>query len=43
MKIEIGARSEHWPVSEHKIQSYVKEALKEKIHESEIVDSRTEC
>ena len=37
MKIEIGARSEHWPVSEHKIQSYAKEALKEKIHESEIV------
>lgn len=37
VKIEIGARSEHWPVSEHKIQSYVKEALKEKIHESEIV------
>src|ERR1700722_9633625 len=37
VKIEIGARSEHWPVSEHKIESYVKEALKEKIHESEIV------
>lgn len=37
VKIEIGARSEHWPVSEHKIQSYVKEALKEKIHESEMV------
>jgi predicted nucleotidyltransferase component of viral defense system len=36
VKIEIGARSEHWPVSEHKIQSYVKEALKEKIHESEM-------
>ena len=36
VKIEIGARSEHWPVSEHKIQSYVKEALKEKIHEPEI-------
>ena len=36
VKIEIGARSEHWPVSEHKIQSYAKEALKEKIHESEI-------
>lgn len=30
VKIEIGARSEHWPVSEHRIQSYVKEALKEK-------------
>jgi predicted nucleotidyltransferase component of viral defense system len=37
VKIEIGARSEHWPVSEHPIQSYVKEALKEKIHESEMV------
>lgn len=36
MKIEFGARSEHWPVSEHKIQSYSKEALKEKIHEPEI-------
>ncbi|HNA62466.1 MAG TPA: nucleotidyl transferase AbiEii/AbiGii toxin family protein, partial [Rhabdochlamydiaceae bacterium] len=35
VKIEIGARSEHWPVSEHKIQSYAKEALKEKIHEPE--------
>ncbi len=37
VKIEIGARSENWPVSEHKIQSYAKEPLKEKIHESEIV------
>lgn len=37
VKIEIGARSEHWPVSEHKVQSYTKEALKEKIYESEIV------
>ncbi|EFB40150.1 MULTISPECIES: nucleotidyl transferase AbiEii/AbiGii toxin family protein [Parachlamydia] len=37
VKIEIGARSEHWPVSQHRIQSYAKEALKEKIHESEIV------
>lgn len=36
VKIEIGARSEHWPVSEHKIQSYVKEALKEKMDEPEI-------
>ena len=35
MKIEIGARSEHWPVSDHRIQSYAKEALKEKIHEPE--------
>jgi hypothetical protein len=37
VKIEIGARSEHWPVSEHKIESYVKEALKETIHEPDIV------
>lgn len=35
VKIEIGARSEYWPVSEHKIHSYAKEALKEKIHEPE--------
>lgn len=37
VKIEIGARSEHWPVSEHKIESYVKEALKKTIHEPDIV------
>jgi hypothetical protein len=37
VKIEIGARSEHWPVSEHRVQSYVKEALEEKIHEPEIM------
>lgn len=37
VKIEMGARSEHWPVSEHRVQSYVKEALKENIHESEII------
>lgn len=37
VKIEIGARSEHWPVSEQKIESYVKEALKETIHEPDIV------
>jgi hypothetical protein len=36
VKIEIGARSEHWPVSEHKIQSYAKDALEQKIHEPEI-------
>ena len=35
VKIEIGARSEHWPVSNHLIYSYTKEALKEKIHEPE--------
>ncbi len=37
VKIEMGARSEHWPVSDHKVQSYVKEALKEKINEPEII------
>lgn len=37
VKIEVGARSEHWPVSEHKIQSYAKETLKEKIHEPEVM------
>ncbi len=37
VKIEIGARSEHWPISNHRVQSYVKEVLKEKIHESEII------
>lgn len=37
VKIEIGARSEHWPVSEHKIESHVKEALKEKIYEPDTV------
>lgn len=33
VRIEIGARSEHWPVSEHKIESYAKEALGDKIYE----------
>jgi hypothetical protein len=37
VKIEMGARSEHWPVSEKKIQSYVKEALQEKTYEKEII------
>lgn len=36
VKIEMGARSEHWPVSEHKIQSYVKEALKDKVTEAAV-------
>jgi Nucleotidyl transferase AbiEii toxin, Type IV TA system len=36
VKIEMGARSEHWPVSNHAIQSYVKEALKNKVTESEV-------
>lgn len=33
VKIEVGARSEHWPVHEQKIQSYAKDALKEKVTE----------
>lgn len=37
VKIEIGSRSEHWPVSEHRIRSYAKEALEDKIHESKIM------
>ena len=32
----MGARSEHWPVSEHQIQSYAKEALEQKIYEPKI-------
>lgn len=36
VKIELGARSEHWPVGNHKIQSYAKTALKEKITEPEV-------
>lgn len=35
VKIEMGARSEHWPVSIHSIQSYVKTALQNKILEPE--------
>lgn len=37
VKIEMGARSEHWPVSEHKIQSYAKIALQNKIYEPEVI------
>jgi Nucleotidyl transferase AbiEii toxin, Type IV TA system len=37
VKIELGARSEHWPVNDHKIQSYIKMALKDKIAEPEVV------
>ncbi len=37
VKIEMGARSEHWPVSEHNIQSYVKDALKEKVTEGPVL------
>ena len=35
-KIEMGARAEHWPVSEWKLQSYAKKTLKEKIYEPEV-------
>jgi predicted nucleotidyltransferase component of viral defense system len=35
VKIEMGARSEHWPVSDHAIQSFVKKALAEKVTEPE--------
>ena len=37
VKIEMGARAEHWPVSEHKIQSYAKTTLKEKMNEAEVL------
>ncbi|HSW68866.1 MAG TPA: nucleotidyl transferase AbiEii/AbiGii toxin family protein [Gammaproteobacteria bacterium] len=36
IKIELGARSDHWPVSRHKIKSYAKTALEEKISEPDI-------
>ncbi len=36
VKIEMGARSEHWPVSEHPIQSYAKEALKDLVTETPV-------
>lgn len=36
VKIEMGARAEHWPVSDHTIQSYVKSTLKDKINEPEV-------
>jgi hypothetical protein len=36
VKIEMGARSEHWPVGEKKLRSYAKEALNEKIDDDEI-------
>ncbi len=36
VKIEIGARSEHWPVSVQKLKSYAREALQEKIHNDQI-------
>lgn len=36
VKIELGARSEHWPVSKHKIQSYAKIALDHQVSEDEV-------
>jgi len=36
VKIELGARSEHWPVSRHNIQSYAKQALGNKITEPKV-------
>lgn len=36
VKIEMGARSEHWPVSEHQLESLSKKALKEKIIENKV-------
>lgn len=36
VKIELGARSEHWPVSKQKIQSYAKVALDHKVSEDEV-------
>ncbi|MBS0655870.1 MAG: nucleotidyl transferase AbiEii/AbiGii toxin family protein [Verrucomicrobia bacterium] len=36
VKIEMGARSEHWPVSQQVVQSYLKHALPDKVTEPEI-------
>lgn len=35
IRLEMGARSEHWPVSEQRVQSFVKERLKENVEEPE--------
>src|SRR3990167_7277699 len=35
VKIEMGARAEHWPASKHRIQSYAKIALIDKVTEPE--------
>jgi hypothetical protein len=37
VKIEMGARAEHWPVSNHPIKSYAKEALGNKMTEPQII------
>lgn len=36
VKVEMGARADHWPVSDHIIQSYAKIALKERIQEPSV-------
>jgi predicted nucleotidyltransferase component of viral defense system len=36
VKIEMGARSEHWPVSQRVISSYLKDTYKDKIDEPEV-------
>lgn len=33
IKLELGTRSEHWPISDHQIQSYVKEQLPDIVRE----------
>lgn len=37
VKVEMGARSEHWPVGNHEIKSYAKEALSEQIKEPKVM------
>jgi hypothetical protein len=37
VKIELGARSEHWPVSQYEVQSYAKQILKEKIDDDAVL------
>lgn len=37
VKIEMGARAEHWPVSQQLIQSYAKQALSDRVTEHEIL------
>lgn len=36
VKIEMGARAEHWPANEHSIESYAKSTLQEKIYEPKV-------
>jgi predicted nucleotidyltransferase component of viral defense system len=37
VKIEMGARSDHWPVSSHRVMSYAKEALNELVYEPDVI------